>query len=127
MSNPIEKFWTIRLNDLKQVLEKNNFEVFIADSLADAKAVFDKQIVPSLGEVKSVAFGGSGTLSATGIVEDVRANEAELVMLGVRVCVSRWCVHRHPRRPPSRLASSFLAPCAGGHCSATHASYSSWV
>lgn len=74
MSNPIEKFWTIRLNDLKQVLEKNNFEVFIADSLTDAKTVFEKQVMPSLPGVKTVAFGGSGTLSATGIVEEVREN-----------------------------------------------------
>lgn len=76
MTNPIDTFWTLRLADLKQALEKNNFDVFMADSVADAKKVFDEQIMPSLEGVKTVSFGGSATLMGTGIVEAVRADES---------------------------------------------------
>ena len=80
MSNPIEKFWSIRLEDAKQVLEKNNFEVFVADSLTDAKAVFDEKIMPSLGGVQTVSFGGSATVTSTGVTDAVRAND-ELILV----------------------------------------------
>ena len=80
MSNPIEKFWSIRLEDAKQVLEKNNFEVFVADSLAGAKAVFDEQIMPSLGNVQTVSFGGSATVTSTGVADAVRASD-ELILV----------------------------------------------
>ena len=75
MSNPIEKFWTIRLNELKQVLEKNNFEVFLADSLTDAKTLFMQEILPELPAVKTVASGGSVTLYDTGILDAVKEHE----------------------------------------------------
>ncbi|MEZ0575277.1 lactate utilization protein [Halodesulfovibrio aestuarii] len=80
MTNPINTFWTLRLADLKQALEKNNFDVFMADSVADAKKVFDEQIMPSLEGVKTVSFGGSATLMDTGIVEAVRADASLEVM-----------------------------------------------
>jgi L-lactate utilization protein LutB len=76
MTNPIDTYWTLRLAELKETLEKNNFDVFMADSVADAKKVFDEQIMPSLEGVKTVSFGGSATLMKTGIVEAVRADES---------------------------------------------------
>ena len=76
MSKPIEKFWNIRLNDVKQKLEKNNFEVFVADSLEDAKNIFLQDILPALSSVKTVANGGSMTLYDTGVLDAIRANDA---------------------------------------------------
>ncbi|SIN70450.1 lactate utilization protein [Halodesulfovibrio marinisediminis] len=76
MTNPIDTYWTLRLAELKETLEKNNFDVFMADSVTDAKKVFDEQIMPSLEGVKTVSFGGSATLMKTGIVEAVRADES---------------------------------------------------
>lgn len=76
MTNPIDTFWTLRLAELKEVLEKNNFEVFMANSVKDAKKVFDEEIMSSLKGIKTVASGGSVTLADTGIIDGVRSNEA---------------------------------------------------
>ncbi|WP_290924050.1 lactate utilization protein [Halodesulfovibrio sp.] len=76
MTKPIETYWALRLEELKLALEKNNFEVFMADSVADSKKVFEEQILPSLEGVKTVSFGGSATLMDTGIVEAVREDDS---------------------------------------------------
>lgn len=76
MTKPIETYWALRLAELKLALEKNNFEVFMADSVADSKKVFAEQILPSLEGVKTVSFGGSATLMDTGIVEAVREDDS---------------------------------------------------
>lgn len=76
MSNPITTYWTLRLAELKLALEKNNFDVFMADTVEDAKNVFEQEILPSLEGAQTISFGGSLTLSETGIVESVRENDA---------------------------------------------------
>ncbi|KIX15310.1 lactate utilization protein [Dethiosulfatarculus sandiegensis] len=65
MSDPIANFWKIRLHDTKEALLENNFEVYIAEDLAQAKAVIKDEILPGL-EFKSVGRGGSLTVDALG-------------------------------------------------------------
>ena len=72
MDKAIDNYWKIRLNDLKEVLEENNFEVFIAEDTAQAKGIVLEQIFPSTG-AKSVSWGGSMTYLATGIYEAMKA------------------------------------------------------
>jgi L-lactate utilization protein LutB len=71
MDKPIENYWRIRLNDLKEVLEENNFEVFIAKDGADAKKIVLERILPGTG-AKSVSWGGSATYLATGLYEAIK-------------------------------------------------------
>jgi len=68
MKNPVDNFWMLRLNDLKEALEKNNFEVFIADTAEEAKRIVLEQIV---SETKSerVSWGGSLTFRQTGLYD----------------------------------------------------------
>ena len=66
MQNPVENYWTIRLTALKEELEANNFEVFIVQNAAEAKELVLGKIMPSLSP-KTVSWGGSMTLGATGI------------------------------------------------------------
>lgn len=73
-TGPVDTYWTMRLGELKEALEANNFEVFLADSVSDAGAIFLKTILPTLAGAKTISFGGSGTLMATGVVDVVRAN-----------------------------------------------------
>ena len=40
MENPVENFWQVRLLELKEQLDNNNFQTFIADSVADANTLF---------------------------------------------------------------------------------------
>lgn len=68
MDNPIENYWKIRLANLKEALEANNFKVFVADNTEDAKKVVLEQIIPRTG-AKSVSWGGSITLVSTGLYD----------------------------------------------------------
>ncbi|KAF0181316.1 MAG: hypothetical protein FD164_1554 [Nitrospirae bacterium] len=66
MQTPVENYWTIRLTALKEELETNNFEVFVAQNTAAAKELVLRTIIPSLLP-KTVSWGGSMTFGATGI------------------------------------------------------------
>lgn len=55
MEKPIEHYWRARLDDLKEALEENNFEVFIADSGSHAKDIVLKEILPKSG-AKSISW-----------------------------------------------------------------------
>ena len=57
MEKPIENYWSLRLADVKDALEANNFEVYIAANTDEAKKIV-KEILPRTG-AKSIAWGGS--------------------------------------------------------------------
>ncbi len=71
MENPIDKYWQLRLADVKETLEANNFEVFLASNSEEASKMIIEQILPATG-AKSVSWGGSATFVATGIYEKVK-------------------------------------------------------
>lgn len=57
MKRPIDNFWQLKLDEVKEALEKNRFEVFVAGSAVDAKDLALNQIIPSL-DIKTVSWGG---------------------------------------------------------------------
>ena len=71
MDKPIENYWKIRLTNLKETLEGNNFEVFVADSINEAKDIVLEKIIPKT-EAKSVSWGGSVTFIATGLYQALK-------------------------------------------------------
>ena len=71
MNNPIDQYWQIRLADIKEMLESNNFEVFLADNAAAAKKIVLEEIVPKIG-AKSISWGGSMTFTATGLYDALK-------------------------------------------------------
>ena len=71
MDSPVDKFWQIRLADIKLSLEANNFEVFVVQSAAEAKKIVLKDIIPKLS-AESVSWGGSMTFIATGLYEALK-------------------------------------------------------
>ena len=73
MDKPIENYWKLRLEDLKKSLEENNFEVFLANSSSEAKAIVQKEILPITG-AKSISWGGSLTFIKTGLYHDIKNN-----------------------------------------------------
>jgi hypothetical protein len=79
MDSPVDKFWQIRLADIKLSLEANNFDVFIANNAVDAKQIVLKQIIPKLG-AESVSWGGSMTFIATGLYEAIK-NDKKMKVL----------------------------------------------
>ncbi|MGD9731143.1 MAG: lactate utilization protein [Desulfamplus sp.] len=71
MKNPELNYWNHRLEKIKENLEENNFEVFIAQSSENAKEIVIDKIIPSL-EVKSISWGGSMTLISTGVFHQLK-------------------------------------------------------
>jgi L-lactate utilization protein LutB len=66
MKQPIDNYWQLKLNAVKEALEKNRFEVFVADTAADAKDLALNRIIPALA-VNTVSWGGSLSFVATGL------------------------------------------------------------
>lgn len=74
MKNPELNYWNHRLTKVKENLEDNNFDVFIAQNAEEAKETVLNQIIPSL-EVKSVSWGGSMTFISTGLFHLLKDDE----------------------------------------------------
>jgi len=81
MEKPIEYYWKGRLVGVKQALERNNFEAFLADNAAKAKEVVHKEILPKTG-AKSVSWGGSLTFMSSGLY-DAMKDHPDLEVLDV--------------------------------------------
>lgn len=73
MEKPIANYWQLRLADLKEALEANNFEVFTADNAIEASRVVLEKILPKAG-AKSVSWGGSMTFISTGLYDAFKGN-----------------------------------------------------
>ena len=71
MSNAVEKFWWMRMSDLKVALEANNFEVFLANNAEEAKKLVMEEIVPATG-ARSISWGGSMTFIDTGLYDALK-------------------------------------------------------
>jgi len=70
MEKPIESFWSIRLDDLKDALEANNFEVHIAENAGAARQKV-MELLPLIG-AKSMSWGGSMTFVETGLYQELK-------------------------------------------------------
>jgi len=79
MDMPVEHYWEIRLNEVKEALEANNFEAFIVENADEARELVMKEIVPHMG-AKSLSWGGSMTLLATKLQDAFRGNKAYKVI-----------------------------------------------
>jgi L-lactate utilization protein LutB len=66
MEKNTEKFWKIRLENVKERLEANNFDTFIAADLETARSIIIDAIIPSL-DAKTISWGGSMTVREAGL------------------------------------------------------------
>lgn len=73
MEKPIETYWIKRLDALKEKLEANRFDVFIADNAVEAGKIVQQEILLKIG-AKSVSWGGSKTLVETNLVGVFESN-----------------------------------------------------
>jgi L-lactate utilization protein LutB len=79
MDKPVDHYWNIKLNSLKENLEKNNFEVFIAQSLQDVRKIVVETLLPSL-KPASISWGGSMTFVASGLYDELKENPSMTVL-----------------------------------------------
>ncbi len=73
MEKPIDNYWKTRLDELKEALTENNFEVFLAENTDEAKSIVLEKIIPKIAP-KSVSWGGSITFVATGLYDVLKKN-----------------------------------------------------
>ncbi len=71
MDRPIEHYWGLRLARLKEALERNQFEVFMADTAVDAGHLVLQKILPKTG-ARRISWGGSMTFIATGLYDALK-------------------------------------------------------
>ena len=71
MHNPIEIYWKQRLEKCKNALESNNFDAYLAENSFEANQIIINEIIPKL-DAKSVSWGDSMTLHATGVPDTLR-------------------------------------------------------
>ena len=71
MKNPIDNFWKLKLENVKEALESNNFEVFIADNSVEASKIVLEKIIPTI-DIKSISWGGSMTFVGTGLYDTLK-------------------------------------------------------
>ena len=74
MKNPIDQFWTLKLEAVKHNLEQNNFDVFVAPDAKTAKTIALEEIIPAL-DIKSVSWGGSMSFVETGLFHELKGRE----------------------------------------------------
>ncbi len=79
MEKLMEAFWKLRLAGLKDALEKNNFEVYPAENVGEARSIVAELIFPKTGAA-SVSWGGSMTLLSSGLVEHFKSIEGVQVI-----------------------------------------------
>ena len=71
MDEPTRNYWQIRLAHVKKALEKNNFEVFLAENAEEARRIVLEEILPKI-EVKTISRGDSLTFETTGLHKEFR-------------------------------------------------------
>ena len=71
MLEPIDMYWKIRLEDTKEQLEANNFEVSIATDPNAAKRIVLEKIIPEI-KPQSLAWGGSMTVVNSGLYDALK-------------------------------------------------------
>jgi L-lactate utilization protein LutB len=74
MSETLKKYWNLRLNEVKNQLEGNNFEVYLVDSIAEAKELVLRTIIPVL-QPRKISWGGSVTFTESGLYDALKNNE----------------------------------------------------
>ncbi|MCP3874338.1 MAG: lactate utilization protein [Desulfobacteraceae bacterium] len=73
MKNPVDNYWNLKLGAVKETLESNNFEAFIAQNAKEAKEIAINDIIPKLN-IRSVSWGGSISFVSTGLFHELKDN-----------------------------------------------------
>ena len=72
--SPVTQYWDKKLEAVRERLEENNFEAFVAKDAESAKAIALEQILPDL-DFRTVSWGGSVSFVETGLYHELRARD----------------------------------------------------
>jgi len=79
MDRPVDHYWNIKLSNLKENLEKNNFEVFVAGSLQEVHSIVMETLLPRI-KPASISWGGSMTFVASGLYSELKESQSMTVL-----------------------------------------------
>ena len=79
MDKPVNHYWNIKLDNLKETLEKNNFDVFVAGSLKDVRDIVVEKLIPRI-KPASISWGGSMTFVASGLYNKLKESQSMTVL-----------------------------------------------
>ena len=74
MDKEIENYWEARLGRLKEELESNHFEVYLAGDGAEAKKIVLEEIIPKTG-AKRISWGGSKTTTDLDLIAALKEDQ----------------------------------------------------
>ena len=86
-----QNFWEMRLAACKEALEKNRFEVHIAEDTKAARTIFHQDILPTI-DVQSASWGDSMTLRGSSILDDIKHDPSIELIAQQQKC--RSCAER---------------------------------
>ena len=69
--SPIDTYWKIRLEALKEALIANNFEAYVCGDKNEAKDLVLNTLLPAL-QPASISWGGSMTFTASGLYDALK-------------------------------------------------------
>ena len=75
MDHPVRRYWHLRLDHLKERLEKNKFEAHVAADAREAAQLAMEQIIPAAAP-KSISWGGSMTFAKSGLYNSLKKSGA---------------------------------------------------
>jgi len=75
MDHPVRRYWRLRLDHLKERLEKNNFEAHVAADAREAAHLAMEQIIPAAAP-ESISWGGSMTFATSGLYNSLKKSGA---------------------------------------------------
>lgn len=79
MDNPIHHYWQLRLETLKEALEKNRFEAHVVANEQEAVQLVLERIIPATAS-KTISWGGSMTFTQSGLYHLLKArSDFELI------------------------------------------------
>lgn len=73
MSTPLEQLWAFRLEDARKNLVSNRFAVSLVNNVTEAADLVMGTLLPECG-ARSVSFGGSKTIEASGLMDRLKAS-----------------------------------------------------
>ncbi len=79
MNDPIKAFYQGRLEQTAQALQKNQFDAHVFETVQQAQDYLINTLIPA-DSPQSIAFGGSTTLTATGIFDAVKKVEGPEIL-----------------------------------------------
>ena len=78
MKHYLESYWEIKLRNVQEALEANNFEVFLAGGPDEAREIVMQKILPTINPA-SISWGGSRTFKQTGLYDELKNSGIEII------------------------------------------------